>query len=85
MRRERPLTTGCVWRQAFNLTCQIADSLVWKSTNFIAEWWCASVSAINELLEDILVDGTFQQRDALPEESGEPDLANMPRLVFHFK
>ncbi|WP_145175974.1 LOG family protein [Rubripirellula lacrimiformis] len=33
---------------------------------------------------DILAGGTFQQRDALPEESGEPDLAEMPRLVFHF-
>ncbi len=33
---------------------------------------------------DILVDGRFQQRSALPEESGEPDLADMPRLVFHF-
>lgn len=33
---------------------------------------------------DILVDGDFDQRSALPEESGEPDLAEMPRLVFHF-
>lgn len=33
---------------------------------------------------DILVDGTFQQRDALPEESGESELAEMPRLKFHF-
>ncbi|TWU60341.1 putative lysine decarboxylase [Rubripirellula tenax] len=39
---------------------------------------------IQAKFNDILVDGTFQQRDALPEESGEPDLADMPRLVFHF-
>ena len=33
---------------------------------------------------DILVDGKFVQCAALPEESGEPDLAEMPRLTFHF-
>jgi hypothetical protein len=33
---------------------------------------------------DILVDGEFRQSEALPEESGEPDLAHLPRLVFHF-
>lgn len=33
---------------------------------------------------DILVDGQFTQSGALPEEAGEPDLAHMPRLVFHF-
>ncbi len=42
------------------------------------------LTQIQDKFADILVDGTFQQRDALPEESGEPDLANMPRLVFHF-
>ena len=30
------------------------------------------------------IDGDYVQRDALPEESGEPDLSEMPRLVFHF-
>lgn len=39
---------------------------------------------IQDSFADILVDGKFVQRDALPEESGEPDLAEMPRLVFHF-
>ncbi|MEM1068761.1 MAG: LOG family protein [Planctomycetota bacterium] len=33
---------------------------------------------------NILVDGRFVQRDAQPEESREPDLADLPRLVFHF-
>ena len=33
---------------------------------------------------DILVDGKYEQCTALPEESGEPDLADMPRLTFHF-
>ncbi|MGB7326163.1 MAG: TIGR00730 family Rossman fold protein [Rubripirellula sp.] len=39
---------------------------------------------IQAKFDDIIVDGSFQQRGPLPEESGEPDLADMPRLVFHF-
>ncbi len=39
---------------------------------------------IQDQFADILVDGKYEQGDALPEESGEPDLAHMPRLVFHF-
>ena len=39
---------------------------------------------IREEFSDILVEGTFEQRDALPEESGEPELSDMPRLVFRF-
>ena len=31
-----------------------------------------------------LVDGTFEQLDALPEEANEPDLLDMKRLVFNF-
>lgn len=42
------------------------------------------LTQIQHKFADILVDGSFQQRDALAEESGEPDLAHMPRLVFHF-
>ena len=33
---------------------------------------------------DILVGGTFEQTDALPEEANEPTLATMPRLRFRF-
>jgi len=33
---------------------------------------------------DILTKGTYEQRSALPEESGEKELATYPRLVFHF-
>ncbi|TWU07714.1 LOG family protein [Stieleria varia] len=33
---------------------------------------------------DILVSGKFEQTGALPEEEGEPELADMPRLVFRF-
>jgi uncharacterized protein (TIGR00730 family) len=33
---------------------------------------------------DILVEGRFQQTGALPDEKDEPDLVDLPRLVFNF-
>lgn len=39
---------------------------------------------IQDRFADILVSGTFQQRGPFPEEAGEPELADLPRLVFHF-
>jgi hypothetical protein len=33
---------------------------------------------------DILVGGTFEQVEALPEEANEPELAQLPRLTFRF-
>ncbi|WP_153558970.1 LOG family protein [Roseimaritima sediminicola] len=44
----------------------------------------ALLEQINSRFSDILVEGRFEQRDALPEESSEPELADLPRLVFHF-
>lgn len=42
------------------------------------------LETIQSKFSSILVDGKFVQRDALPEESGEPDLIDLPRLTFHF-
>ena len=39
---------------------------------------------LGDRFSDILVDGEFQQRGALQEERDEPDLAELPRLVFQF-
>lgn len=39
---------------------------------------------LNHKFFDILVDGKFEQSGPLEEESGEDELANMPRLSFHF-
>lgn len=33
---------------------------------------------------DLLAEGSFEQRGPLPEESAEPDLQTLPRLVFHY-
>ncbi len=44
----------------------------------------SKLAYIQEHYSDILVDGTYEQTAALPEEVGEPDLNGLPRLVFHF-
>jgi uncharacterized protein (TIGR00730 family) len=42
------------------------------------------LDAFNRDYRDILVSGDFVQRDALPLEQDEADIAHLPRLVFHF-
>ena len=42
------------------------------------------VERLNDRFADILASGNIQQRDALPEEAGEPELSELPRLVMHF-
>lgn len=44
----------------------------------------AQLVQINERFTDILHDGSFTLRDALPEELDEPALRDLPRLVFAF-
>ena len=40
---------------------------------------------INRSFADILAGGAFEQRNALPEEANEPNLAELPRLTFRFQ
>ena len=42
------------------------------------------VAAIHEQFADLLAEGLFLQRNALPEELDEPALSDLPRLVFAF-
>ena len=42
------------------------------------------LGALSKEFADIIVAGSLEQRSALPEEASEPELADMPRLVFHF-
>lgn len=44
----------------------------------------ALLTDINRHFADVLVEGQFEQRDALPDEKDEPELADLPRLVFRF-
>ncbi len=40
---------------------------------------------VNRSFADILSGGSFEQRDALPEEANEPNVAELPRLTFRFR
>jgi uncharacterized protein (TIGR00730 family) len=44
----------------------------------------AQLDEISRDFDDILASGEFHQRPALPDEGDEPQLAHLPRLVFHF-
>lgn len=44
----------------------------------------ALLEAINANFDDLLTDGRFTLRGPLSEERDEPELAELPRLVFHF-
>tara|TARA_R110002073_G_scaffold327238_1_gene507724 strand:+ start:10418 stop:11464 length:1047 start_codon:yes stop_codon:yes gene_type:complete len=59
----------------------VRDRLVFRLQK---ELTADALESIRQQFSDILVDGTFEQSAALPDEIGEPDLAHLPRLVFHF-
>ncbi|HEY8516822.1 MAG TPA: LOG family protein [Candidatus Binatia bacterium] len=42
------------------------------------------VEMLNDEFGDIVAKGRIEQTQALPEEAGEPEIAHLPRLVFHF-
>lgn len=42
------------------------------------------LDTIRETFGDLLAEGTYEQREALPEELDEPALRSLPRLVFAF-
>ena len=42
------------------------------------------LAALNEGFRDILTDGAIERSGALPEERDEPELSDLPRLVFRF-
>ena len=44
----------------------------------------ALLAELNAEFTDILTEGVFEVGGALPEEEGEPEIANLPRLVFRF-
>ncbi|KAA5543922.1 LOG family protein [Roseiconus nitratireducens] len=59
----------------------VRDQLVFRLTERLTD---EKLDEIQSSYADILVDGRFRQTNALDDESGEPDLAGLPRLVFHF-
>jgi uncharacterized protein (TIGR00730 family) len=59
----------------------VRDRLVFRLKERLSE---EKLEQVRTQFADILVDGTYEQTTALDEEAGEPDLAGLPRLVFHF-
>jgi uncharacterized protein (TIGR00730 family) len=59
----------------------VGDQLVLRLKQPLTE---NTLTRIRANYSNILVDGDFQQTDALKAESNEPDLADLQRLVFRF-
>lgn len=59
----------------------VRDKLVFRLKEHLSD---EKMEAIQSGFSDILVEGRFDQTKSLDEEAGEPDLAGLPRLVFHF-
>ena len=59
----------------------VNDMLVIRMNTKLSD---STLATINSEFKDILVTGSIEQRDALPEESNEPELAQLPRLCLHF-
>ncbi len=59
----------------------VKHQLVFRLQEAISE---ELLDGLNTYFRDVLVDGNFVQGKALPAESDEPKLADMPRLIFHF-
>jgi hypothetical protein len=43
-----------------------------------------TLAALNRDFRDLLAEGTISQGSALPEEADEPEIADLPRIVFRF-
>jgi uncharacterized protein (TIGR00730 family) len=59
----------------------VNDALVLRLSSEISP---ERLEHLNQSFSDIVVSGAIEQRDALPEEHGEPELGDLPRLTFHF-
>ncbi|NND99179.1 MAG: LOG family protein [Pirellulaceae bacterium] len=59
----------------------VRDRLVFRIKEELS---AEKLADIQDNFADILVDGVFEQHGPMPEESSESDLADLPRLVFHF-
>ncbi len=59
----------------------VDDLLVLRITSALSP---ERIEQLNDQFSDIFVSGRLEQRSALPDESSEPELAELPRLVMHF-
>ncbi len=59
----------------------VNDTLILRMTKSLTP---ETIAELNSEFKDIVVSGVIEQRGPLPEESSEPELAEMPRCIFHF-
>lgn len=59
----------------------VRDRLVIRVTEPLSD---AKLVALNQEFADIVIGDPIVQTSALPEEAGEPEIAELPRLVFEF-
>lgn len=78
---DEAITETLTFYSVYHSMRYVQDRLVFRLKEKLTE---EHLERIQDQFADILVDGKFELRDALSEEAGEPDLAHMPRLVFHF-
>ena len=67
--------------RVFHSMRYVKHRLVFRLNRRLSE---ETLETINVQFEDILSSGRFNQRELLPDERDEPDLAHLTRLVFHF-
>lgn len=58
----------------------VGDRLVLRLNDPLSK---ETIASLNEEYADIVARGRIHQTSALPEETEEPELADLPRLVFH--
>lgn len=58
----------------------VGDRMVLRLNSPLSE---DTIADLNEEFGDLLSRGKIQQTGALPEEADEPEIAHLPRLVFH--
>jgi hypothetical protein len=59
----------------------VDETLVMRLTSRLSP---EKLDKLNADFSDILVSGSIEQVGMLPDEAGEPELAELPRLKLHF-
>jgi uncharacterized protein (TIGR00730 family) len=66
--------------RVFHSYRHVGTDLVFRLNFALSE---TKLAALNSGYRDLLASGDFRQGSALPAEANEPELAAMPRLIFH--
>jgi len=79
---ERAVEEVVHFYRRYHSSRYVGDQLVFRLQCPLAE---SELAELNREFADLLAkDGAFEQAVALPQESGDPDIAHLPRLSFRF-